>query len=257
MTAEQPPLGTLTPQMAGYARATAEWSRRVAICALVVGSIIVIVALIVGGLAGRGKGAARPLLFSAAVLYLGLGALTLFIGYLLRRFSTSLRIAGTQNRVAALAEGFAYESAYWRIVGVITALSLAATIISAAVPTFRAAMAKSQDRRTVEGIDAIGAALEKYALANSRYPQAGSIDQLAGILEPRFIAHIPRRDGFDRPFDYAAICDKGFCPEYRLSSSGQDAKYSVDPKSIDASKAPEATATDDYVFANGRFLLKP
>jgi len=256
VTPDRAPFGTLTPAMTEHARKTAEWSRRVAVCAVAAGVVIVIAALAIGFSVSSGKGPERGLLFGGAVLYLGFGVLTCFIAYLLRRFSTSLEIASSQKSVSALADAFAYESNYWRIVAVITVLSLASTIIGAAVPAFRKATYRSQHRRTVEGIDQIGRALEAYALANSQYPDAGSIDQLAKILEPKFIAHMPRRDGFDRPFDYSAICDQGRCPEYRLSSAGPDGRYETEPRSIDQFKAPVNTG-NDYVFANGRYIGKP
>ncbi len=75
--------------------------------------------------------------------------------------------------------------------------------------------AEMQDTR--QKLEQIGAALDRYALDHSAYPQASSLDEAQAALSPAYGPGLPRADGWGRPIRLRSDSE-GFV----VSSDGQD-----------------------------------
>ncbi len=96
-----------------------------------------------------------------------------------------------------------------------------------------AAINEGRRRTTVQAMQNLSAAVEKYRTTNGALPKAGDIVSLTDLLHPSYISVLVREDGWGNPLVYQASGDANF----RLLSRGADGR--------------EGT-TDDIVFENGR-----
>lgn len=76
--------------------------------------------------------------------------------------------------------------------------------------------AEMQDTR--QKLDQIGAALDRYGVDHSGYPQAASIQEAEAALAPAYTRTLPRSDGWGRPLRLSSSSDS-----FVVSSDGQDA----------------------------------
>jgi hypothetical protein len=240
------PLGIMTYEIGHLAEAIAFWARIFSLTVITGGLAIALLAfLAAGGAAERPE--ARAAIIGAAGLYLLTAAVTVTIGILLYRYGQRMEVVARGRRVPALIEALQMENVYWRVIAIWMILNIIAAVLNTATPLARIALVKSQGRRTARQIQTIGHALEDYAARHHQYPDVKSFEELVPVLEPKFIDHIPRRDGWEHPFTYTVECKEGLCSEYRLSSTGMDGK-------LDERFAKVKT---DYVFGDGRFVTIP
>jgi hypothetical protein len=75
--------------------------------------------------------------------------------------------------------------------------------------------AETQDTR--QKLETIGAALERYAMDHSGYPQASSLEEAEAALAPGYLRSLPRRDGWGRPLRLTSQPES-----FSLRSDGQD-----------------------------------
>lgn len=241
----EPVAGTMTPTIVQRAGKIATWTRIVGVSSFTGGALILIGGIFLAGTA-HATGKARAILLGVAMLYLIMAAIAITIGVILLRFGEQMKIASKQRRGVPLAAGLGYETAYWRIAGILTLLTFAASLINSAVPAIRGGIMHSQGKRTVRDIETIGAALESYAAKHHQYPSSTSIDQLAVVLAPKYTKRLPLRDGWDRPFDYTPLPKNSIVVSYRLTSAGADGTYDTS----DESKT-------DYIHSDGHWVSKP
>lgn len=111
---------------------------------------------------------------------------------------------------------------------------------------------RSPQKRTMADIRSIGTAVEAYAIDNNYYPDARSIDQLAGILEPSYIKSMPRQDGWGHDLRY--MCEDSSKPQsYTICSGGKDGS---DCTVLEYS-GPTTHFNNDIVFSEGQFIEYP
>ncbi len=70
---------------------------------------------------------------------------------------------------------------------------------------------------TTQRLEEIGAALERYALDHSRYPDAASVAEAESALAPAYARALPRQDGWGRPLRLTSRADS-----FTAASDGQD-----------------------------------
>jgi hypothetical protein len=75
--------------------------------------------------------------------------------------------------------------------------------------------AEAQDTR--QKLEAVGAALERYAMDHGGYPQASSLEEAEAALSPAYLRALPRRDGWGRPLRLVSTPES-----FSLRSDGQD-----------------------------------
>lgn len=128
----------------------------------------------------------------------------------------------------------------------------AAFVLVAAVgtPNLITARQRSAQKRTMADIRSIATAWEARATDVNSYSVGGgavSYEALSHALVPKYIRTLPRRDGWGRPFDFAATDQ-----QYTIRSRGRDDR-------VDASDANQATTSfdNDIVYSNGTFTRYP
>ena len=124
-------------------------------------------------------------------------------------------------------------------------VALIAILACLAIPSMISAMDKGKRNATIANIRQLGHAVEAYAIENNRYPQAGSIEELARVLESGFLKKPPRVDGWGNPL------------VYECEASGQAFSIvAVGKNGLRESSRSSPGASDDIVFADGRLLLE-
>lgn len=126
--------------------------------------------------------------------------------------------------------------------------------ILAAVLIYRLlnAVDRSRQRRATADIRTIGAAVEAYAVDNLHFPCGGSVEagDLAGVLVPTYIHHLPRIDPWRQPFH---VDLNGNGSSYTVFSGGRDgvvARAGWRP-------GPTTSYDADIVFSFGGFVQWP
>jgi type II secretory pathway pseudopilin PulG len=133
-------------------------------------------------------------------------------------------------------------------------------IAAIAIPNFLTAMQRSKQKRTMADMRAIASAIEARATDTHDVPANATIDDLATLLEPKYIRTLPRMDGWGNRFVYEATeCETGRCESYLIASPASDKKFERDDLSawIPSGKTETKTFDDDIVMANGAFLRAP
>ncbi len=123
------------------------------------------------------------------------------------------------------------------------------------VPNFYVITQRTHVKQSSSDLRSMGISIERYAMDHHEvYPVAESMEELARILEPRYIAKLPLKDDWGRPFRYVVRnFEKGGAKEYLILSTGKDGLPEVaDPWSypIGSSNAFDS----DIVFSGGSFL---
>lgn len=128
-----------------------------------------------------------------------------------------------------------------------------------AVPNVLTAMQRSKQKRTMADLRTLASAVEARAMDTNDYPVVHSLDELAHLLEPKYVKKMPRTDGWGKPLRYEAWKEAGdSVPQhYGISSAGADGLF----EKASARQYAANTATDrfarDIVYSNGEFLQYP
>jgi type II secretory pathway pseudopilin PulG len=135
-------------------------------------------------------------------------------------------------------------------------------IAAVAIPNFLTAKQKAMQKQTMADLLNISTAVESYEVDNMYYPEASSIDELAGTLEPFYLPAVPRTDAWGHPYSYACWrsdpAGEG-CESYRLASLGRDGILDFsDLRDYEEEMRYSAFEYDrDIVFGDGRFIYYP
>jgi len=162
-----------------------------------------------------------------------------------------LRTQGGGNNGAAVAIAL--------VAGLFVFIAFAGIIAAIAVPNLLSAVQRGKQKRTIADMKAVAVVVEAYGVDNNAYPDAGTIDELAAILEPAYVQHLPRTDGWGRPFKYEAWLeneDDEVPTTFVIGSAGKDGAWERD----DLIDTPEGRTTHfdaDIVLVNSAFVQIP
>lgn len=120
-------------------------------------------------------------------------------------------------------------------------------VAGALMQQMQEAEAVSKQKRTMADMRTLAIAIEARATDTNQYPKAGSIDDIAKLIEPTYIKTTPRTDRWSNLFRYFGSPDG---THYRIVSGGPDGK--VDAASMQLGKLP-AESSDDLIFEDGVF----
>jgi hypothetical protein len=129
--------------------------------------------------------------------------------------------------------------------------------IAAMVPNWLDAVERARSMRSMADIRRIATAVERYAVDHNAYPAAQSMDELAAILEPKYVKSLPRQDHWGNPYRYLTRDGQASGPqEYLIISLGSDGLAEVqEPWSY-----PQGVTVDyksDLVYSMGSFIRYP
>lgn len=125
------------------------------------------------------------------------------------------------------------------------------------IPNLLEAIQRGRSQQAMADLRSVATACEAYFVDRNAYPAARSMDELARILEPKYLQTCPRRDGWGIPYSYFTRKVEGAGPQsYRIVCSGSDRVVETkDPWSY-----PEGATTnyaDDIVYSDGIFVRYP
>lgn len=94
-------------------------------------------------------------------------------------------------------------------------------------PSSLRGLQRGKQMQTMSRLFNLAYAVEEYALDHQdSYPTAETIDELATILEPRYLKDVPRVDDWNRPIEYCRITIlKTGVQGFVFRSAGRDGKY--------------------------------
>jgi general secretion pathway protein G len=211
---------------------TRPWIRMLAIAGFVVCGLLLLVAASFLLLGSRG---------AAPLSRIGLLYLVIAIGYALPtvtlyRYAAELREVVEDRTSMALEVALHVHRRFWLTAGVVGIVLILVNIagigLGVVLPNLHEAMERSRAKRTIADVRAIGQALEAYATDHQRYPDAQSLEELAGVLEPKYMKKVPRTDGWGNDLIYVRKCNSGWCWDYRVSSPGVDGKPDITDEKI-------------------------
>lgn len=135
------------------------------------------------------------------------------------------------------------------IIGILAAISVIAYFV---------AIDRARQKRTVNDMRTIATAWEARATDTHSYAAGGytfpetvvTADQLHLRLSPTYLRHIPRYDGWSRPFEFAISED---AKEYAIRSRGRDGV--VDGTDYTQGETPNSDC--DIIYSNGSFVTYP
>lgn len=122
-----------------------------------------------------------------------------------------------------------------------------------------AAGAKDKLAGTMKQMELIGAAVENYMADYDKAPEVFSIDELAGILEPRYIDNCPLKDTWGNKLHYAALNieskeDRRYS-QYWIGSGGATGRFEGFLKWMIVPPLNENTT--DIIYSDGQFKSIP
>ena len=146
------------------------------------------------------------------------------------------------------------------VVGGFFVIAFLGILSAIAIPNLLTAMQRSKQARTMAYIREVATAVEGYGADNNGYPQADSIDTLRPLISPKYIASVPKIDGWGTRLMYSCYETKdGRCTGYVIGSAGKDMTFEHnDPREYVQSPAGATTNFNaDLIDANGQFIQYP
>src|SRR5262245_4965807 len=132
---------------------------------------------------------------------------------------------------------------------VVAAVLLVLAVI--AIPNLHHAMENSKEKRTLADMRAIATAWEARAKATKPYAigrsSRVSFQDLRHALEPKYVTHLERTDGWGKPFEFTATGD-----QYSIRAWGSDRR-----RDAKLAEGPYVGYEHDAVYANGKFISYP
>lgn len=118
-----------------------------------------------------------------------------------------------------------------------------------AVPNLLNAINRGRQKSTMADMRTLAVAVEQYRQDNRSYPRGvTSIDELAAVLEPEYLARCPRTDGWRHPFE---VRSDPAGSAFRVLSCGRDMVEGQ------FAGGPTRDFDDDIVLENGQFVQWP
>ena len=140
------------------------------------------------------------------------------------------------------------------VFGGLIVIAIIGVLAAIAIPNFLTAKQRAMQKRTIADIRTLAVAAESYATDNNEYPK--SVDALA----PKYIATIPRLDGWGHAIEYECLPDEtGKCTGYVIGSPAKDGRF--ESGSLRDALAEKRGATSnfdcDIIYSNGSFIEYP
>lgn len=144
-------------------------------------------------------------------------------------------------------------------VGCLPAIAVAGIVAALIIPNFVDALNMAKQKRTVNDLMEIQAALAAFAVDQPEgaplYPDVTTMHELAAALAP--YGEVPQIDGWKRPFRYScarAAVAVG-CDEYRITSAGRDGAFDhEDPWHYEPGTPPRGDFDADVVLGSEGFV---
>lgn len=140
------------------------------------------------------------------------------------------------------------KSGGFTLIELLIVVAIIALIATLAAPGLQDAMQKGKRTATMADLSTLGKAIIAYDLEYDTYPisSLANIGALAGLLEPRYIAEVPKQDRWKHEYQY-----EGSVSSFTIISYGKDGVPSGPIRGkIEA-------YTDDIRYSNGKFVTKP
>ena len=145
------------------------------------------------------------------------------------------------------------------LIELLIVIAIIGILAAIAIPNLLNAVQRGKQKRSMSDMRALATAVEAYAVDNNQYPAAtcpggvftgGTFNTLASNsftnLSPTYIADPPRKDGWQRFYDYATDSQA-----YAIRSRGRDGNVSTIPCGT------TTNFNDDIIYSNGTFLQWP
>ena len=167
-----------------------------------------------------------------------------FMASNLLRVETAKISKGGRMKIRLKKKGFT-------LIELLIVVAIIGIIAAIAIPNLLNAIQRGKQKRTMADMRAIGTAVESYAVDNNMYPAGGSaVSNIAPVVEPRYIARLPRVDAWQIQFDYISS-PTGNAQKYTIKSYGKNG----------VAEAIVAGSTTDFnndiVFSQGVFIEFP
>jgi len=136
------------------------------------------------------------------------------------------------------------------LIELLIVVAIIGIIAAIAIPNLLNAINRGRQKRTMADMRTIGTAIEEYAVDYSFYPRVGNnFSNLASYLEPTYLKHVPRNDGWNNQF-YIQVDSAG--GDYTIISYGRN-------RASDGITFGTRTTDfdDDIAFSSGSFTQWP
>jgi type II secretory pathway pseudopilin PulG len=129
--------------------------------------------------------------------------------------------------------------------------AIVVALAAVAIPNLHNAMLRSEQKRTMGDMRTIATAWEARAEESKTYivgrPGNVSYEALRRVLEPTYVKHLPRTDGWGNPFRFSSTDQ-----EYSVRSMGSD--HRLDAK---VTPGPTTDFARDIIYENGSWVVYP
>jgi hypothetical protein len=277
-TPARPQRDPLTPGMLEALRQTKPWARFLSIMGFVGAGFMLIASIGMGAFGAFQFFNEAPTegatLMGMALLYVFLSIFYVPPSVYLFRYASAIGTAlAAPSKSAAVEKALQHQKSFWKFVGIMTLVAMLLWIPAIALITISNLFLSTttpekasilsiltpaeKEKRTIADMRAIASAVEAYGVDYNRYPEADSIDELATLLEPQYIATLPRVDAWGTPYRYQSTdCfPKGGCQRYLIGSAANDKVFEPTPLTDWKHGQGETGSWDtDIVYSNGAFV---
>ena len=144
-------------------------------------------------------------------------------------------------------------------VGCLGLLFVGAIVAAIVIPNFITAREKAHQFETLAAMREVGEALDAHHARHGRFPEAGSMAELAPPLQAAGAESPPRADGWGNELRYLCwpSAPQG-CEHYTLASAGRDGRFEQEELSAyPGEETPRNDYDRDIVLLDGGFLQYP
>ncbi len=133
------------------------------------------------------------------------------------------------------------------LIELIIVIAIVALLAVVAMPNLLDTMERGRQSATLDTMRTLATALERYAVAHGRYPEAKDFAGMSSILVPEYLKELPTVDAWKNPYQYTIAEGGG---SYTLRSLGKDGL--AEPPGADGAEK-EPTFDTDLVLVDGVF----
>ena len=146
------------------------------------------------------------------------------------------------------------------LIELLIVIAIIGILAAIAIPNLLNAVQRGKQKRSMSDMRALATAVEAYAVDNNQYPAAtcpGGVYSANGTaltstsftnLSPTYIADAPRKDGWQRFYEYSLSGDS---QAYNIRSLGRDGNRTA------IVCGTTTNFNDDILYSNGTFLQWP
>lgn len=148
------------------------------------------------------------------------------------------------------------------LIELLVVVAIVGILAAIAVTNYLSAMTRARQKRTMADMKVIAAAWEARAGELQSYRAGGAgytfpstavaSATLSTMLVPTYTKHLPKVDGWARPYQFAATDAPG-AGDYAIRSAGRDGVFESGTYTAGTTDDPDA----DIVLASGQFVVHP